>query len=305
MGDDNPAHSGHVLDVCASEGEHPHAYCHSFKKTGPASPPQWSPPSAPPALVLAPAVGVALAAADARADGMTYQVTNYDDDGTTGVYGRNSADINNVNRDAARFLGYGTSVNLLCGLFGTSVGPYDNTAWDEVQVADGPNAGLTTYLPEHWLNTPVGPNQHVSGEPACGGGGGGPSATAQAAINWANGRLGQSYDSGYCLAFVAEAYSAAGVDIGGADAAADYWSSNPNGYAEHSDASPEWGSLVFWGATSANYAGHVGIYLGNDTVISAELRRPSSPRVTPRCTPGGCSGRNAAGYPLPRVVHIA
>ena len=253
------------------------------------------------ALVLAPTVGVTHAA-DARADGMTYQVTNYDDDGTTGVYGRNSADINNVNRDAAHFLGYGTSVNLLCGLFGTSVGPYDNTAWDEVQVADGPNAGLTTYLPEHWLNTPIGPNQHVSGEPACGGGGG-PSATAQAAINWANGHLGQSYDSGYCLAFVAEAYSAAGVNIGGADTAADYWSSNPNGYAEHSDASPEVGSLVFWGATAANYAGHVGIYLGNDTVISTSSWPESSSDTTVHTW--SFSGRNAAGYPYLGWMHIA
>ncbi|MGI8665412.1 MAG: CHAP domain-containing protein [Jatrophihabitans sp.] len=250
-------------------------------------------------IAMTSAVG-AVQATHASADSMTYQVTNYDNDGTTGVYGRNSADINNVNRDAAHFLGYGTSINLLCGLFGSAVGPYNNTAWDEVQVVDGPNSGLTTYLPEHWLNTPVGSDQHVSGEPACGGG---PSSTAQAAINWANGHLGQSYDSGYCLAFVAEAYSAAGVNIGGSDTAADYWSSDPNGYPRHSDASPEVGSLVFWGATAANYAGHVGIYLGNDTVISTSSWPESSSGTTVHTW--SFSGRNAAGYPYLGWMHIA
>ncbi len=253
-------------------------------------------------FTIAPAV-VASHAAPAHADSMTYQVTNYDDDGTTGVYGRNSADINDVYRDAAHFLGYGTSVNLVCGLFGSSVGPMNNTAWDEVQVVDGPNGGLTTYLPEHWLNTPIGPNEHVSGEPSCGGGGG-PSPTAQAAINWANAHNGQSYDSGYCLAFVEEAYSAAGVYIGRADTAADYWSSNPNGYAEHwGDTSPETGSLVFWGGTSANPAGHVGIYLGNDAVISTSSWPESSSDTTVHTW--SFSGRNAAGYPYLGWMKIA
>lgn len=99
---------------------------------------------------------------------MTYQVTNYDNDGTSGVYLRNSANINDVIRDSAHYVTYGTSVNLICAESGSAVGPYNNTAWDYVQVVSGPNAGRYGHLSEHWLNTPVATNQHVSGEPTCG-----------------------------------------------------------------------------------------------------------------------------------------
>jgi hypothetical protein len=92
-----------------------------------------------------------------------YQVTNYDSDGTTGVYLRNSANINDVIRDGAHFVPYGTTVTLLCGGFGSAVGPHNNTAWDYVRVSDG----RTGWISEHWLNTPIGPNQHVPGEPNC------------------------------------------------------------------------------------------------------------------------------------------
>jgi len=94
---------------------------------------------------------------------LNYQVTNYDNDGTTGVYLRNSSNINNVNRASGRFVSYGTTVTLLCGTSGSAVGPHANTAWDYVRVSDG----RTGWISEHWLNTPVGPNQHVSGERSC------------------------------------------------------------------------------------------------------------------------------------------
>lgn len=130
------------------------------------------------------AVDLAATALPAHASGMTWQVTNYDNDGTTGVYARNSPNTSDVNRDAAHFLSYGTSVDLLCAEFGSPVGPYSNTAWDRVRVDSGPNAGLTGHLPEHWLNTPVGSNQHVAGEPACGqSGGGGGSTTNTIGLN--------------------------------------------------------------------------------------------------------------------------
>lgn len=109
-------------------------------------------------VVSAPAAGAA----------MTYQVTNYDNDGTSGVYLRNSSNINDVVRDAAHYLTYGTSVNLICAEWGSAVGPYSNTAWDYVQVVNGPNAGKFGHLSEHWLNTPVATNQHVAGETSCG-----------------------------------------------------------------------------------------------------------------------------------------
>jgi chitodextrinase len=99
----------------------------------------------------------------AAAPTLNYQVTNYDNDGTTGVYLRNSANINDVIRDGAHFVPYGTTVTLICGGFGSAVGPSANTAWDYVRVSDG----RTGWISEHWLNTPIGPNQHVAGEPNC------------------------------------------------------------------------------------------------------------------------------------------
>jgi len=115
--------------------------------------------------MLALAIGVS---APASATILTYQVTNYDNDGTHGVYLRNSSNVNNVNRDSAHYVTYGTSVQLVCAEWGSSVGPHTNTAWDYVRVLNGPNAGKYGHLSEHWLNTPVNTNQHVSGEPACG-----------------------------------------------------------------------------------------------------------------------------------------
>lgn len=100
--------------------------------------------------------------------GLDWTVTNYDNDGTNGVYLRGSANVNDVTRDAAHYLTYGTKVHLICGTFGSAVGPHANTAWDQVKVMSGPNVGRVGYLSEHWLNTPVGSNQHVSGEPQCG-----------------------------------------------------------------------------------------------------------------------------------------
>jgi cell wall-associated NlpC family hydrolase len=254
-------------------------------------------------LVLAALLAAVMVSSPAQA--ATYQITNYDNDGTQGVYLRNSGDVNNVTRDSAHYVTYGTSVNLVCGLSGSAVGSKSNTAWDYVQVIGGPNAGRYGYISEHWVNTPVGPNQHVSGEPACGAAPApaGPSATAQRAIDWARSHNGQNFDSGYCLLFVQQAYSAAGVSLGTGGTAARYWSSNPRGFARHTDRSPEVGSLVFWGATAGNSAGHVGIYLGNDTVIStSSWPQPSPGKLVHTWS---FSGRNARGYPYLGWMHIA
>jgi hypothetical protein len=137
------------------------------------------------------------------------------------------------------------------------------------------------------------------------GGSGSPPETEQA-IAWAQQYLGSSYDDGYCLEFVQSAYSTAGIAIGSADTAADYWSTDPEGYAEHpGDTNPPIGALVFWGPDDvdgySNPAGHVGIYVGavagygTDEVISTwSWPEPSS---QPDVHYFSLSGRNAAGYP--------
>jgi hypothetical protein len=126
---------------------------------------------------------------------------------------------------------------------------------------------------------------------------------APTAIAWAQKYLGTSTDDGECLQFVYSAYSAAGVNIGtvgSSNGAAQYWSTNPAGYIKHSgNMAPPAGALVFWGATSANLYGHVGIYVGwvsgsgNDEVISTA----SWPESGSDVHYFSLSGRNAAGYP--------
>jgi len=165
----------------------------------------------------------ALVPSAARAGGLVYQVTNYDNDGTKGVYLRNSSNVNDVSRDGAHYVTYGTNVQLLRGLSGSAVGSKANTAWDRVQVVSGPNNGRIGYISEHWVNTPVGSNQHVSGEASCSSTPApvtpsAPAAYNSAAIAWAQKHNGQIYGtsaeqpqskhqwSGYCWTFVRDAF---------------------------------------------------------------------------------------------------
>jgi hypothetical protein len=68
-----------------------------------------------------------------------------------------------------------------------------------------------------------------SGPLGGGGGGGGGGGLGQAAIAWAQKHLGTAFDVEECLVFVQEAYLAAGVNIGHAETAADYWNVDPEG----------------------------------------------------------------------------
>jgi hypothetical protein len=137
----------------------------------------------------------------------------------------------------------------------------------------------------------------ISSGNACG------STPQSLAIAWAEGYNGQNFDDGYCLLFVTQAYAAAGISIGTVgnnDGAAQYWTENPKGYTEYpGNTSPPVGALVFWGADDvdgySNPYGHVGIYLGNNTVIStASWGEPAS---YPYVHEWSFSGRTAAGYP--------
>jgi cell wall-associated NlpC family hydrolase len=118
----------------------------------------------------------------------------------------------------------------------------------------------------------------------------------QRAIAWATQYNGKSFESGECLLFVEQAWSAAGVNIGTGGTAAHYWALDPRGYTRHTSRSPEVGSLVFWGATPGNSAGHVGIMVGPNTVIStSSWPEPWSGTTVHEWS---FSGRNAAGYPF-------
>jgi hypothetical protein len=129
---------------------------------------------------------------------------------------------------------------------------------------------------------------------------------AEEAVAWAQGHLGQDFDYEECLRFVASAYSAAGINVGSAATAADYWTENPRGYTKHpGNTSPPLGALVFWGPSDvdgySNPAGHVGIYVGDvpgvgsDEVISTWSW--PEPESDPDVHYFSLSARNAAGYP--------
>ena len=129
------------------------------------------------------------------------------------------------------------------------------------------------------------------------------------AVGWAKSHLGTNFDYEECLLFASQAYASAGVKIGtvGNDAgAAQYWKEDPAAYTEHpgDDTNPVIGGLVFWGATPSgpikyvNPYGHVGLYIGNNTVISTwAYPEPASRHDVFEFPLTGSGSRNAAGYP--------
>ncbi len=94
----------------------------------------------------------------------------------------------------------------------------------------------------------------------------------QSALRYAESFIGKNHDNGLCLAFVAAAWSSAGVSLGSSYDPVTYWAADPRGYLEHSSPhaynNPPAGALVFWGANPWSSLGHVAISIGNNTVVS-------------------------------------
>jgi len=201
----------------------------------------------------------------------------------------------------------GTNVAVYCYQAGSTVpGSWDHM-WVDAEWASGPGRG-SGWMNEHFVNDGAPIDQAATGIPACdghngppgsgagaGGGGGASGSSPQSgAIAWARQWLRQPKDPGWCLLFVFQAYQAVGIGIGGAPTAAAYWNEDPHHYQEHpKDLQPPVGALVFWGPSRWSSAGHVGIYEGNDTVISTS----SWPESGNDVHQWSFSQRNAAGYP--------
>jgi hypothetical protein len=148
---------------------------------------------------------------------------------------------------------YGTSVQELCYLMGSAVGPYANQVWYQVKILTGPNAGQTgKYVSAHWTNDTSTANHPLAGLSQCG-----TSSTTgaeQAAITWARAQADahSTAYSGLCLSFVRNAYLQGGVDLkskvnvawGSNTYPSDIWGHFTSGTT--GTGTPPAGALVFW-----------------------------------------------------------
>ncbi|HEX9153667.1 MAG TPA: hypothetical protein VF809_02500, partial [Candidatus Saccharimonadales bacterium] len=122
------------------------------------------------ALGLA-AGGVAVEASPAiAASNPVYTVTNHDNDGTNGIYYRNSTSMADSIRQLPYYARYGDRIELICGTNGEAVGQYGNKRWHLVRDLDNPKAPNQFYIPDHDTNTPNRANRPTVGERECGGG---------------------------------------------------------------------------------------------------------------------------------------
>jgi cell wall-associated NlpC family hydrolase len=113
------------------------------------------------------------------------------------------------------------------------------------------------------------------------------------AVNFVDGRMGDTSYDGLCLQLLQDAYGSAGVDISATasdnSGAQQFWDTTSLEKHAPSDNIPA-GALIFWGATSANPYGHVAIALGGDTAASSEERDNYGIHTF------SINARNAAGY---------
>jgi hypothetical protein len=98
------------------------------------------------------------------------------------------------------------------------------------------------------------------------------SSQADAAVAWAEQRLGTTEYQDNCGTFVHDAWSVgAGVEIGGGESADD-WARKNQGLLS-TDGTPPRGATVWWWATEDNPWGHAAISLGDGTAISTNERQ--------------------------------
>lgn len=119
---------------------------------------------------LVAALGLATVTAPSAEAGPTYQAYDADNDPYNGIYLRNGTSMGNVSRTPSNYITYGTSLDLMCGTWGESVGPYGNRRWHNVRVLNGSNAGRVGWIADRYVNTPNRANQPTPGEPECGSG---------------------------------------------------------------------------------------------------------------------------------------
>lgn len=84
-----------------------------------------------------------------------------------GVYYRNSPQWADARRIPGLGVYNGDRVELICGAFGDTVGPFKNRAWSKVRNLSRPGEG---WVNEHFVNDSAPANSLASGEAMCGGG---------------------------------------------------------------------------------------------------------------------------------------
>lgn len=118
--------------------------------------------------------GLGFVATPAQAGtGLYYHAVDSDRDTYDGIYLRNGTSMASVTKVTSRYMLYGTTVELICGTDGESVGPYNNRRWHQVYVPSGYAAGQTGWIADRYLDTPNKANEKTPNEPECGSSGGG------------------------------------------------------------------------------------------------------------------------------------
>jgi len=162
----------------------------------------------------------------------------------------------------------GTSPDFNCWTQGQNIGGVD--VWFSINYH-----GVTGYYASYYDNSSYSTDTQITskyGIPHCGPAQG----PAQVAANWAAGHVGQNYDSGLCLAFVFQAWAAAGVNlrnyvtvpINGNTYPVDIWNHFNHG-TTGGGSQPPVGALVFYANKQGNRTlSHVAISVGGGRTVS-------------------------------------